>query len=83
MRRSKIDYATLDHLRALALDIVDPLLALLAMHNRPLQILTLETKIEIKDEIVASLGKLEIDEKRIRLATVFLPEPGTRRRASG
>jgi len=71
--REKIDeaYATLDHLRKLAVDVVEPLLTLLAMQNRMLQYIPQQSKIEIKNEIVQSLEQLEVSRSKIQEATKF------------
>lgn len=71
--RLKIDeaYATLDNLRELAVNVVDPLLTLLAMQDRVFQRIPQESKIEIKEEVVQSLNQLGVSQTKIKEVTKF------------
>lgn len=64
-------YATMENLRELAVDVVEPVLTLLIMQDRMLQYLSRETKIEIKEEIVQSLSRLDVPQSKIKEATRF------------
>lgn len=64
-------YATMGNLRELAVDVVEPVLTLLSMQGSMLRYLSRDTRMEIKEEIVQSLNRLNVPQSKIKEATRF------------
>lgn len=64
--------ATIEELRELAVSLAEPTLTLITMENRMLEYIPLGSKIQMKEEIVNSLKKLNVADSKIQETTKFM-----------